>query len=204
MRSINTRYLGAALVTALVLALGAGTAAANRSLQAAAAEGELGSIRKHATRLTFRDSIESIICEVIRNLRHNRNIAKMIGAQMGVIFDAGTLNCMGVARVTVPGQERFENVRWPKTYDGFTGTLPSITEIRTVVNGVTFLVQGILNGCQYRGNVRFRTGGRAMADLTVVAGSIPFERRLFGEFCGPTLSIIGTLAVTPRVNYTLL
>jgi hypothetical protein len=141
---------------------------------------------------------------------HSRTIAKTAGSLMGYITRAvvAEASCSG-GRARVRG----ETLPWHVTYQGFTGTLPNITSIRTTVTRPGFDVTAVFFGfnvtCSYRTtnvNGTFnREAGGALTNVQVEGRELVSEGfgcgngNLAGTSAAPT--VLGT---TTRLTVTLI
>ena len=220
-----TKLALAALVFTFVLALGAGTASANRSLSLDPAGGVQAS-----SRLTLRGTEgggATVICDITLLRTISRVIPKINGTLMGKVtgirIARETCSASTGGEVTVTPQCATQTAErslwtanecgelWRLSYEGFEGTLPRITGIRKRIRGVQFLVLIDIFfariSCLYNGDAFARinvregriTEGRAseeLINLTRVSGP---------ETCpGPGGTFAGTFAVTPTQTVTLL
>jgi hypothetical protein len=163
----RSKLLLAALTAALLLAIGAGTASANRSLRVTGGE---RAISATAERLSFRGSNGiNVISDVTLNGRVNASIGKGAGSAVGTITEATTANISNSLGLRPAGARAlFTRGPWAVTFRSFTGTLPAIrTVLGTVVNA-EFLVTIEALEASYRGNVNVTgTGTGGAAELTV-------------------------------------
>jgi len=152
----RTKVLMAALTAALLLSLGAGTAAALRSLSVV---GET-TVTLNSRRLTFENG-SSIICEVTMIKTISRVIPKRFPILIGGVRDIRTASC--TSPLGTPAPPRFLNLNtatdWRIIADGFQGRLPGIEglrariekshtlfEIRTFLGTVNCLYSGEIDG----------------------------------------------------------
>jgi len=198
------KFLLGAFAALMVLAIGAGSAAANRSLRASVASGELGRITTVSRALTFTDEEASfsIVCEVTRVLSLHASVAKVAGTLAGLVREVRIANCRG-GTVTV----LTENLPWHVTYVSFTGTLPSIATVTLELRNVGFLVSAFFGfgRCLYGGSARGITGGgTTVTSLTAEERrALPLVTNLGGFECPAGGIFRGSFTVTPNVRLAL-
>ena len=196
----KSRLLLLGAVVTLVLAIGVGAAAALRSLEFNAMQ-----VTGTSRAITFAGGGIEVICEITINGTVNaRSIAKTRGTAIGRSeARIATERCRG-GRLRVLA----ETEPWTNTYDTFTGTLPSIRSIRSVVSGVAFLVSafGGLGECLYRGNVAGSTGPSEGFRETIGDESvqIPLSRNLGGFFCPEEGSMRGMFSFERTLTVRLI
>src|SRR5215207_2569004 len=127
-----------AMTAAITLASAVGTASANRGFEVEPTR-EVSAIFRE---LTFGGGFGNIICPVTVHGSLHRSIAKVVGTLAGMassvsIDITGCRESFGVGNIT---DVRILGLPWHRTYESFTGTLPNITAINTVVVGVQILV----------------------------------------------------------------
>ena len=181
----------------LLLALGASTAAALRSIEVSVFQ-DNSSTRA----LTFEGGGSRVICEVTLTIEFLTWIEKRAGSLAG--WANARFNEAGCRAGRARPLNTLEG--WRVTYVSFTGTLPRIESVRFQINGMAFLVSafGGFGECLFRGNAQFTTvgsGGIALqADERV---TLPLSRNLNGLFCPETGNFRGTLgferALIPRL-----
>lgn len=188
---INARLVLMALIASVALAFGSGSAAASRRLEV-----NMNFLQLLAAALVFTaPEIEvPITCEVLREIRLNRQIEKRVGAEMGAIVAAFTL------RACTGGSLTFLGLPWPIQYDGFNGTLPRITGIRIrVVNmAVLIVAAGGLARCLYRGTLGMTLNVNERSEISSSTASeasmVPLATQLAGSlFCPRVGAIRGNL-----------
>jgi hypothetical protein len=200
----RSKLLFAAITAVFVLSLGAGTAAALRSIET----GGIATAEASARALTFEGGGSRVICEVTLNLRNlparGSGISKVersaVGNATARVNEAGCRSGRAIPLNTREG--------WPVTYISFRGTLPRIESIRLQLNGTAFLVSafGGFGECLFRGNAQGTTGGgttvtEVRADERVTLG---LETNLNGLFCPATGNFRGTFLVfNPREGVRL-
>jgi hypothetical protein len=150
------KFILAALAAVLALSLGAGTAAALRSLELRAG----GAITANALRLSFTE-VGGLIIEsnVTVTGELNTRIAKRAGAVVGSIRTCAANNGRDTSGLSIVATIRCElNRPWPITYNSIAGTLPSITSTSLTIERASFLLALVrsgtirLNECLYGGS----------------------------------------------------
>lgn len=156
---IRSKLLLSALVAALVLSIGVGTAGANRSIEVSPA----GALRGVSRALTFAAGFGEVICEVTLDGRLNARIAKTARASLGAVTAARIAieRCRGSFGVTsINSITALFSPTWDVQYVSFAGTLPNITSFLLENTNTQFLLDiGSILGtirCLYRTNVRVR------------------------------------------------
>lgn len=139
---------------------------------------------------------------------HSRTIAKVAGALVGYITRAGFTACSGTDwRVLT------ETLPWHTTYQGFSGTLPGITSIRTTLVRPGFQIIasyfGIPVTCTYRtSNVNLQYTREAGGALTTVSlegrNLIPDEFGCENGGLSGTSTSLTVLNSTTRLTVTLI
>ncbi|HYV15414.1 MAG TPA: hypothetical protein VE972_05300 [Conexibacter sp.] len=216
---ILRKLIPIALAATLVLCLGAGTAAALRSLEARPG----GAITANAAGLGFTEPGGlTITSDVTLTGRFERRIAKRVGAVFGQIEDCRANNGRGPA-----GSEITANIRcelpirpergrpWPVLYNSIRGTLPNITGVLITVERAQFLLSLIrsvvvrLNECLYRGDI----GADSNTPLPLTSLTVQRERstaRLevileqVNQPCAENGRLSGTFTLTARQTLALL
>jgi hypothetical protein len=151
-----TRFILAALLGALTLALFVGSASANKLSYSNQA------FRIIWTSLTFSESGGNfpISCPVtLEGSFHSRTAAKVRDALAGLITRA-VVNNPGCTegQATILG----ESLPWHVTYQSFSGTLPSIIGVRYNLIGAAFQIEpGLGISCLARSSARFPAAGDA-------------------------------------------
>lgn len=149
-----TRLLVAACVAVVALALFSGMAAALRSIQIS----NPGAQRGTGARVSFEDESGFLrtICNLTLNGSGNERISKTLGSTIGTITEGRTESCSafgGAATVTVNAEA---SRPFTARYNGFEGTLPSITGIRVLTEGVSFTINEAGRRCTYAGRAANR------------------------------------------------
>jgi hypothetical protein len=192
----------AAFAALLLLALGAGSAAASNGVNL---EGRLTGVSARSTALTFTDeeSTFRIVCEVTLTMDLQREIRKEVGALVGNVTNVTVANCRGgTVRVLAPEAGR----PWRATYVSFTGTLPSITSVRLELRGTGFLVEAFFGAaqCLYGGNAQGTTVGNPVSEIRAEERvGIPLVTRLGGIACPARGVFRGTFALSARPTMRL-
>jgi hypothetical protein len=198
---IRSKLLLAALTAVVALSLGAGTAAALRSIESSAT-----AVAASGRAITFAGGGSRVVCEVTLSLTlSTRSISKVRGSRVG--NTKATVN----ERACTGGRARPLNTAegWVTNYFSFAGTLPNITSIRLELVGTAFLVSafGGFGECLFRGNAQGTTGGGTNRITEIRADStiqLPLSRNLNGLFCPEEGTFAGTFTVTsPREGVTL-
>jgi hypothetical protein len=191
----RSKLLFTALVAIFTMAFAVGTASALRSIEI----GGRREISYTSRALTFEGEGTNVICEVTLNATLNAAISKTERSQ------AGTAEARANEAACSGGHARPLNVRggWRVLYKSFTGTLPSITSVRLILEGTAFLVEafGGLGRCLYSGNSEGTTGPNTSvteirADETVKLNlfrndgiSCPARGGFKGTFTGATITL---------------
>lgn len=215
----RTRLLLAGLGAALVLASAVGIAAArNLSLSNQ-------TFRQTWAPLTMSvtgpfEGTRTIRCNAtIEGSFHTRSIAKVVGTLIGYITSERFAHpCTGGEVWSANGTEVMggstveSTLPWHIRYDGFTGTLPSITTIR--VRAVLHIWYRLVEGqrCLYMGAARSsltrEAGGAITTFAPEAAATLPLINGV--EFCPPEISLQGpaggftVLNSTTRITVTLI
>jgi len=214
MQAHMRRLLGG-LVVGTVLALGLTTAASARNFSVTSQ-----GFRIRWTALEFRVEMSNVRCPVVMegNL-HTATFVKSAGSLIGYITRGiVTRPCVGGTVWAFNGTEENEILRfrlgtslpWHVTYEGFTGTLPNPTGVRTLLSEAAFIVRasilGIVTLCTYRTGVV--GGGNAGGVFNLGAGGAVTGYELdatrvinssSGGIC-PQLRMGGVGAVTKLIN----
>jgi len=188
------------LAAALTLALGAGTAAANRGFQTE----EGGRSAAEAREYQIRIGELTITCDVVRYISLHRTIAKAALSLAGIVERVEVRNCRNGTLRVLPAL-----LPWHMQYQSFSGVLPNISGIRMRVIGLGWLIEAHsgLFRCLYVGNVE--------AELPVFAGSIStiayreasiplFLESLSLAPCPATMQMSGTLRLPGNVRIRLI
>jgi hypothetical protein len=154
----RTRILFGALVAAVVVAGGVGTASARRLA--------LDEERGHGFRatweggnsLTLESGPNKAICEVtLEGSFHSRTLSKVCGQLIGYVTTARMRHpCTGGEAWWLNGVEVLEGVTvantlpWHVQYNSFAGTLPRITRVRIAIVNQSVLVKILNVKCLYR------------------------------------------------------
>ena len=148
------KLLFAALIAMFALSLGAGTAAALRSIEVV---GGARTIEARSRALTFTEEEGRfrVICEVTLEVRLNARIAKTAGEVVGTA-NVEARNCSGGTVTVLRGRQP-----WSVTYVSFAGTLPNVTSVRLEIRGAEFLIEAFFGiaRCLYSGSAQGTTGG---------------------------------------------
>jgi hypothetical protein len=150
-----TRLLIGACVAVVALAMFAGSALALRSVQTSNPGAQSGTGRN----VSFEEGggFLRTVCEGLTlNGEGRERIAKTAGAEVGSITEGRTTNCRAfgfvAATITVEAEPRTPfNMR----YNSILGTLPTITGILTLTEGVRFTIIGSGRTCRYEGRAGF-------------------------------------------------
>lgn len=210
---LHSRLLGAMLLTAIALTLGAGTANANRSLEV---EGSRTELTLNGV-VTFASSAARVICPTTLVKTISRVIPKVLRTGMGRITDVRTNrpegNCFADEGVTLRAiivlvGERENGRLWGLFYEGFLGSLPTPTGylIRIENTQVQFelSIAGVAVRCLYEGPVgglaRVEAGG-AIERLTTLPNT---ARRVSGSvFCPASGEFRANLDPLQRIRIVL-
>jgi hypothetical protein len=183
------KLLLAALIAALLLSMGAGSASASRSLSI-----DRATIPAASAALTLEDGFVRVVCPVTLTLTANPSRTATKSGRFGTTSaTVNTAACTGGKARTIGGN-------WETTQVAFTGTLPSITSLTLELRGVTFLVEqfGGLGECSFRGNaqgITIQSGQRISGINARQDRGIPLERNLGGLFCPEIAFFRGTFTI---------
>ncbi len=195
--------LATVLLAVMALMIVAGAASANRSIALGVSEGELGRVQARSSAITFTDPTVSfrITCEVTRTLRLNSSIAKTAGAAVGTVTEVTLRNCTGgVVRMLTAG------LPWRINYVSFTGTLPSIREVRVEIRSFEFLIESLLGAerCLFMGSLQETTSGNPINSLVVDETVLLSLAKSLGlTECPREVIISGSLTLRPVVQMRL-
>jgi hypothetical protein len=187
-----------ALLVALVLCLGVGTASASRGIGV-----ETGGrpFTLSSERVTFEASGASVSCPITLSGSFASRFAKAEHIAPGKIMSA-TLperSCTG-------GTVRLlaETLPWYVTYYSFTGTLPRISALNLGLDELSGLVEVLGIGCLFEGVARGTTSGSpSVTELRLDATvRIPLLRGL-SIFCPREGTVAGTLRASPTLRMSL-
>jgi len=190
-RSIGRRGVAIVALALLALALAAQISAALRSLS-------VSPTRTRATGELF--TVEgAVICQTTLEKELSARIGKFEGLQMGTV--TGTFG-----RCSPGGTFRFLNETPARLiYISFSGTLPSIAEIKIRIQGLAFsIIPTIGEPCLYRGDVLL-TGvisAGAIRTLTLERQGVPLFRG--NPIICLRVALSGTLTQEPAVGVRLL
>jgi hypothetical protein len=156
----------AALAAVLALSLGAGTAAALRSLELRNA----GAITANAARLSFTEPGGIVITSnVTLTGRLETRIAKTAGARVGQIETCAANGGADTAGLNIVATIKCElNRPWPITYNSINGTLPRINSVLVSIENASFLLALVrervvrLNECLFIAKKDFNERGVAI------------------------------------------
>ncbi len=128
----------AGLTAALLISLASGAAAANRL---ATNDLDFYAIwNDESQRLSFEAGV-TIDCEVtLLGHFHTQTITKTLGSLIGLVdhVEVDETGCINGDAIPVPPEG---DVNWHLTYEGFTGTLPNITGVFLLLQGIEFVIQ---------------------------------------------------------------
>lgn len=156
------KYVLSALLATLILAAAVGTASASHLSTSHAGMSIIW------TSLHFNSSAGTTIsCPVtLEGTLHSTTFAKTRGSLIGFITRATVARpCTGGTAWANNGSERNEvlgttlgnSLPWHITYEGFTGTLPNITEVHLLLTRVRFLLRATILGisllCSYTNTI---------------------------------------------------
>lgn len=167
-------------------------------------------------RITWNDldfSEGLIACDVtLEGSFHSRTLRKVPKALIGVVSGGSVGECGGVGSARILR----ETFPWHITYEGFTGTLPNITSIRTLLVNASFLI--IVDffvdyDCLYRSTVTNPARGIINVSAGTATGlradeatQIPLFRRLAESTsnCPSEGEFSGTGAISPTIRISLI
>jgi hypothetical protein len=144
--STHGKLLLAACIAVLAMAIGAGTAAASRSLSVAP-EVRLTLHGRLVYESNIGEPVEEITCNVTVTKTLVRAIAKIAGTVMGRVTSIRIApeTCVVGGNADVFRRLTFLRVEaaelWQILYNSFLGSLPRITGILTIIRNVQFLVE---------------------------------------------------------------
>ncbi|HEU4703540.1 MAG TPA: hypothetical protein VFS37_13740 [Conexibacter sp.] len=156
--------------------------------------------------LIFQGAIGEIDCEIsLEGTFHARTIAKVLGSLIGYVTRAEVARCaegrMTILRETLP---------WHVPYTGFSGTLPSITVIRTSIIGLSLRIQEPLAACLVRGtpenpvNFAFnRNTATGVLDTAEISGTVPTSCGVNGTFSSSRAPVT-VLSSSTRITVLLI
>lgn len=151
---IHLRRTLAVVLVALIVAVAAGAASANRL-----------SVSNQLFRLTwsalrFSEGGSEITCPLtLEGSMHARTFSKVLEALIGYLTRSAVGSCRGSEEVRL----NTEALPWHVRYSGFAGTLPNITSMRTTYSGVEFWIRIATLSCHYRYpwlTIMIASGGR--------------------------------------------
>jgi hypothetical protein len=162
------------------------------------------SIRATWSRMDFTGIFGTTECEVtLSGSLHSRTIAKVVGSLIGYI------NRAEVRSPCIRGEATIlrETLPWHVQYDGFTGTLPNITAIRTRIVLAGFRIRVFESSCLARtsstqpatGTFNRETGTGRISSVTV-GGRI----RTGAECAGAEGTLSGTSHAVDPLTITLI
>ena len=191
----------AALTAMLLLALGAGSAMASRSINVS----PTGANRAAGT-LTFSSpEVEflRIRCLVTLTLANVAGGAKSTATNIANVTGATATGCEGgTIRVLAPSVAS----PWRTTYVSFTGTLPTIATVTLELRGVGFLAAIFGTNCLFGGNAQGTTvGGTTVTEIRAnTSPAVPLVRDL-GSFpaCPRNGNFSGNLRLERSLRLTL-
>lgn len=206
---MHGKLLFAALTTAILVAMFAGTASANRSFSVEPGGAITGTApvtftglpsgRRVTSTVTLRGNLHRTISKVEGSLVGTITDCRVALGEAGFIFIRVRIDC----NLTVP---------WHVRYVGFAGSLPSITSIRLLVLNVSFRIADLAGpaqiDCLYQGNIpaiaRVVSGriGEIQIDETATVPTTTPEGRECEEASEGNLR--GTFAIEPRQNLRLI
>jgi hypothetical protein len=175
-----TRLLVGACVAVVALTMIAGPALALRSLQTSNPGAQTGT----GSRISFEEGggfLRSVCEGLTLSGEGNERIPKRSGAAVGTITRGETTGCRAfglfAATVTVEAEARSP---WRVTYNAILGTLPVITGMQMLTEGVRFTIVAAGRTCRYEGRTASLTpvAREARGELTYVEKSALAEPKI--------------------------
>lgn len=190
--SSKIKLLFVALVALCALTVSVGTASASRGLTLRPG----GAITATSNgKLTLQGGGLNVECDVSLSGSLATSITKGIGNSVGSLSSGSATACnLGVTVVIL-----FPSA-WALTYNGFTGTLPSITGVRFIVRNAQFLltIPGV-GACLFAGDVPaiLNSSGGSASSITVDTNSVPLRTTLSG-ICPAAGRLVGGFRIATQ------
>lgn len=201
----SVKIVLAALAASLLLASAVSTASA-RNLSVSNEN-----IRATWRVLEFVSTFVTVRCPVtLEGSLHSRTIAKVRGSLIGAITRVTIKN-----EACTNGTAVAKNLPWHQTYEGFTGTLPTILAVQQGLSRSRFTITALGTSCEYGnetdnvlGSINLNAAGEATS-LTTVEGSNEATLIAGGFGCSARGRLRGTaeimvLGSTTRIRVSLI
>lgn len=183
----HSKLLLVAVTTALVLAVGIGTASARRI------ETSSQAFRAVWTPLEFTGGVFAVRCSVtLEGSFHSKTLSKVEGQLVGYITRAALTSPCSSGSATV----LTAHLPWHIQYKSFTGTLPNITNITTKLIGAEFQVSQLGVTCLYITEAAEPAIGIINVSAGTVTGLRADETAKINRINCPEGGFKGTAAVT--------
>ncbi len=199
---MSMRWCALPAAALAIFALTAATATANRGIQLSVGSGELGRVGLSGS-WTFKtlEGVPRFRCSIVGTVSLASSIAKVAGTTAGRVtaLNFGEQESCNLFLLVLA-----EDLPWTVSYQGFTGSLPSVTGLQLQLANVRFLytASGFFR-CPFRATLTARGEGNPLSSLSIAEGVANLDRGSEG-ICPSSMKVDAALRFEPTVRMTLM
>lgn len=193
MQFVIHRLALAAAVATLAISLGAGAALASEGIELRTRSGNPRVLAEGRFTFFEPEMRFTIACNVQIIATINRRVFKVAREPAGQIISAGLSGCSGGESIVM--REAGASLPWTLGYQGFTGTLPNIRELRLSLTNFTVLYAlRPIWACAYGATLQLRTSGNPIREAMIEEATLPVvEQSLSPALCFRSLTFRGVI-----------